>query len=212
MDIQNQNQNLVQTSEIKSSFFGRHWFITFIVLVILLVAGFLFFLKLSSDASLKPTAFEIENRAKLADKSNFKNPSTITVDSTSWKTYKSERYDFEIKYPEDWGVVIRQSNVDGIFITKDNSVIAILPSGGFDYAQETDTTKVQESLSEKTVVTSFTDRGDSVEYQFTDEGIPKTWTICYEVFDSCNRIDISTDNSADMTLLSQILSTFKFTD
>ena len=207
MDIQNQNP--IQVSEVRNSFLSRHWLI---ILTIFLVFAVLVFLKISNDASLKPTSFEIENQAKIADKSNFKTLNSTSVDSTSWKTYKSERYDFEIKYPEDWGVVERKSNVDGIFITKDNSVIAILPSGGFDYTQNEKTTKVQESISDKTVVTSFNDGGDPVKYQFTDETVPKTWTVCMEAFDMCNRIDISTDNPADFTLINQILSTFRFTN
>lgn len=207
MDIQNQNP--IHITEIKSSFLSRHWLI---IMTISMVFAVMVFLKVSNDASLKLTSFEIENQAKLADKSNFKTLSTTAVDSTSWKTYKSERYDFEINYPEDWGVVVRRSNVDGIFITKDNSVIAILPSGGFDYTQGNKTTKVQENISDKTVVTSFTDAGDPVKYQFTDETIPKTWTVCMDVFDMCNRIEISTDNPTDLTLINQILSTLIFTN
>lgn len=63
------------------------------------------------------------------DTSKFIEPQ-VEIDTSSWKTYRSEKYGFEIKYPEDWNLQ-EQENIY-IFFTSPGTYN--VPGGGGDIA------------------------------------------------------------------------------
>ena len=41
-------------------------------------------------------------------------PVTVEIDTSTWKTYRNEKYGFEFKHPSDWGEVqFSETNIDG---------------------------------------------------------------------------------------------------
>ncbi len=136
-----------------------------------------------------------------------------TTYTSNWKSYKNAKYGFEISYPESWTLKENFSNAEGYFITNNQSTLAILPRGEFDYGLPLSNPIVKNSqIANKQVTSRQWDlKNDSsiFLYQFTD--VIPNWIICKQDLKNCNRIDVQANSKENLNILLKILSTFKFT-
>ncbi|TSC78437.1 MAG: Uncharacterized protein G01um101433_244 [Parcubacteria group bacterium Gr01-1014_33] len=56
-----------------------------------------------------------------------------TIDTSTWKTYRNEKYGFEVRYPESWEIeVSNQREVKGIFVSFERKSIEVIALGVFE--------------------------------------------------------------------------------
>lgn len=153
-----------------------------------------------------PVATSIPNEATPTVK-----PSTDPT--ANWKTYKSILYSYSVEYPPDWNVVETKHNVASVIepskqkimteLSNSKSSIKVFYEGDWDHGFEPWVFKISSKVDiggkEATMST------------LTLAGNPNEWTI-YTIGNFHDfRIETLTPSS-DRNIISQIISTFKFTE
>ena len=157
--------------------------------------------------------------------STFKFTGTSTNETVDWKTYKSEQYGFEIKYPNNFSVSISNCYEDvmsgqklrdekAVRIEDKNSGIYILICNfGIDYKKINNNSDIKTVKidNHNTLVNSFIMRGGGRAYYYIERG--NNLSTFIDSFWQYPEGKGGDDNSLKPkeALVNQMLSTFKFT-
>lgn len=130
-----------------------------------------------------------------------------TDETANWKTYKNDKYGFEISYPDNWGFNTNTSNgKDGFFISFSHATeISIIPQGEFDYGPPW----TQPAISNDVL----TGKKVKIQKWDLDNGAKLVWykfTEPVSNWNADNRLDVMFA-SEDSDVVNKIVSTFKFT-
>ncbi len=137
-----------------------------------------------------------------------------TFKFTGQHIYRNDELGFEVKYPDDWKLEVLYSSpnnsvIQGFFISRNESRLAILPQGGWDYGAVC--TVSDSVINGRLVKVKNCERSKGILtlYHFVNT-IPSSWLACGDELKSCNRIDLFAVNEEDLNILNKIFSTFKF--
>jgi len=133
--------------------------------------------------------------------------SSFTISSSSiqpdWKTYRSEKHDFELSFPNEYDSF---STIISFSSTESDTSIFVLPKGGADYGLE----GVDFSSEEIKMGDNFETKDIAIEdgfyrefVYFSSSSIPVSWN-------NLNRIEVRIDEPSKLT--DEILSTFNFVE
>lgn len=137
----------------------------------------------------------------------------IAEDETSgWKTYRSEYYGFEIKYPEDWSVIESEVYNNYIVLINNNDSlqqIEILKSSG----PPPETMDMQIIESKTVIVDNITTTRELMQGRSEDNKGNYYLRVFIPVKSIFYHADFNKDNFEEFSqIFDQILSTFKFID
>jgi hypothetical protein len=147
-----------------------------------------------------------------------KNSETGTLDTSSWKIYYNEKYGFEIKYPIGWKIEEMSTYPFGITVSPSKTDFAILFIYPINVGQESVFDK-----GSKVILRSIDFAGrQAKQYVCPEENIcpqqilssksirltdlPKNWEEYNEIY-----YDIANGHEIDLSIVEQILFTFRFT-
>ncbi len=196
----------------KQNGFSMFGIISIVAILIILVAGGYWgyryqFSELSTPKTPPP-------------KTDQKMPSSTDIDTSNWKTYRNEKYGFEVRYPGEWSVKTSQlgvrTTVEFTDVSKNNSgmfysdifSISYGPNQGGETLEQRLADEMQTSRWEKVGVITI---GDFPAYKLL---LPETDAPPRYIFATSGSgmsyiFDISLRTS-DEKVSNQILSTFKF--
>jgi hypothetical protein len=197
------NKNMNQTQKGFSKYF-------IIILVVLVIGGIGFYLWQQTRLAI------IDNQIKEED---------LTVDETAnWKTYRSEDYNFEIKYPPEASMEIDprfEGDVFNMLFPNEGAPISIYvyqnPQEYTLNSKELNQWIEKNDLSQKVLGETESikiDNTDAIKYFANESGSPSPHTVLTSKGKFIYKIDayIYEGSRINDIIFNQILSTFKFVD
>jgi type II secretory pathway pseudopilin PulG len=83
---------------------------------------------------------QIQSQQQAAEEKTNQDNNQQNIDMSDWKTFRSEEYGFEVRYPKDWELIVKSSDPnkpkkeDSFVFQKERHVyFAVYTNGGFGY-------------------------------------------------------------------------------